>query len=179
MKKRIIISILACFAMVFYSCNSNQSLQEYFIENAENEHFLSLTLPKTLIPVGELDLQPAQIEAYNSIDKINILVFKNVADNPSLYTTERQKIKDILKDDAYEELINLGSKGMVKYKGDDDTIDEAIFFMSDKKQGFIIARLLGNDMDIAQLSQLSGIVQNKNFNMSNLTELNEFLRDMN
>ncbi|WP_394750639.1 DUF4252 domain-containing protein [Spongiimicrobium salis] len=138
------------------ACSSTQSLQEYYVDNTENPNFLSFDIPASVLNLEEADLTDTQREAINSLRKLNILAFKKTAKNEADYQVEKGKVKAILKNDKFVELMKLNSqygKGVVKYLGDEDAIDEIIIYGNNKEQGFVLVRVLGKDMNPAHMVQ--------------------------
>ena len=67
-------------------------------------------------------------------------------------------------------------KFVVKFLGDVDKIDELILFGNATDQGFLIARILGDDMNAGKLMSLQSVIQNANFEDSQLKELTSFFK---
>ncbi len=135
--------------MVLSSCNKEETLQEYFINSQENENFMSIDIPSSIISLKD-DVPEETREAFNSLKKLNILAFKKDEKNKEAYKTEKRKIENILKSNDFNELIRIKHKNahiMVKYLGDDDRIDEFIIYGSDDQRGFAVARVIGKDME--------------------------------
>ncbi|MCM5662867.1 DUF4252 domain-containing protein [Galbibacter mesophilus] len=137
-------------AVILVACgDGDPSLQEYFVTRGENPNFISLDIPSSILDVNETSLDDKQKEAYESVRKLNVLAFKLNDANKSEYEAERNTVQDILKDEKYEELMVINSgknKGVVKFLGDDDSIDEVILFGSDDEHGFALVRVLGKKM---------------------------------
>ena len=174
MRTLIYILITLITALFFSGCNNSQSLQEYFVENAGNGQFISFDIPASVLNVTEASLTPEQKEAYQSVKKLNVLAFKINENNKDVFEAEKAKIQSILADDDYQELmrINTGkAKGVVKYLGDDDAIDEVILFGSDNAYGLALIRVLGNDMKVENLGQLMEIIQKSNIDKEGLGQL--------
>ncbi|MEP6803029.1 MAG: DUF4252 domain-containing protein, partial [Flavobacterium sp.] len=100
-------ALLALLTLV--SCNSNPSLQRYFVENTDNKDFISLDVSPDILNLEKTKLSAEQNEALKSFDKMNILAFKANATNQAQFETERAKVKAILKDPKYQELMKFGS----------------------------------------------------------------------
>ena len=127
--KSIIKSILAGMAIVLASCSSQQSLQEYYVDNSENPNFLSIDVPASILKMDGVDLTPTQKEAVESLRKFNLLAFKKNSENEAEFEMEKKKVKEILKGDKFVELMKINSKygkGVIKYLGDEDAIDEGL-----------------------------------------------------
>ncbi|MEL4307525.1 DUF4252 domain-containing protein [Joostella sp. CR20] len=142
--------VLFLLSLVLFSCGSDTpSLQEYYVNNAENPNFISLDIPSSILNIATTTLTEKEKEAYESVKKLNVLAFKLNGENDEAYQAEKSTIQTILKDEKYEELMVINSgkyKGTVKYLGTDEAIDEVILFGSDDENGFALVRVLGNKM---------------------------------
>lgn len=149
-------------AAVLSSCNYGETLQSYYVINQETPNFISVDIPVSFVNLDKAELTDIQNEAYESIDKLNMLAFTLKEDNIAEYTAEYDKVKTILKDEKYSELVRGGNstdgKFVVKYLGTDTTIDELIVFGSAKNKGFAIIRVLGDDMDPAKIMKLGNVL---------------------
>ena len=64
------------FSLFLISCNSEPTLQKYFVENSENKNFIALDVSPEILNVDKTKLSVAQTDALKSFDKINVLAFK-------------------------------------------------------------------------------------------------------
>lgn len=165
--------------LAFVACSSTQSLQEYYVDNSENPNFIVLDVPTSILNLENQDLSETQQEAMESLKKLNLLAFKKTNENGAEYEVEKAKVKAILKNDDFVELMKLNSqygKGVVKYIGDEDAIDEVIIYGSSDDKGFAIIRVLGNNMNPGHIIQLMNAIQSSDFNGEGLGEIGEFLK---
>ena len=165
--------------IILASCSSGASLQEYYVDNSENPNFISLDVPASILNLQEADLDKTQRQAFESLRKLNVLAFKINDSNYSDYEVEKAKVNAILKNDKFVELMKIKSKygkGVVKYIGDEDAIDEVILYGSSDDKGFAIIRVLGNDMNPSHLVQLVKVIQNAEYDSGDLGEIGEFLK---
>ena len=180
MKKIVAFAILGMLSLsLFQACSSSQSLQEYYVDNSENPNFLSLDVPVSILNLDEVELSDAQKEALSSLRKLNLLAFKKTEDNQLEYQAEIEKVNAILKNKEYKELMKLNSeygKGVVKYLGEDESIDEVVLYGNSKEKGFALVRVLGDDMNPAHLAQLIQVLQKADYNSDALGEIGEFLK---
>jgi len=157
MKKIILIIIGFVFVGgIFSSCKNDKSLQAYYVDKQESNNFIALDLPASLINLKE-DVSDETKETISSIKKLNILAFKVNDSNRNEYETEYKEVKEILKNDKYNELVRVNHKNakiILKYLGNDDAVDEFILFASDDSKGFALARILGNNMDPEKIMKL-------------------------
>jgi len=174
------IVVMVILVVTAFSCDQNASLQTYFVDNQEKPNFLSIDAPVSMLKIDETKLNEDQKDAYNSVKKLNMLAYKKDSINTTDFEAEFSKVKTILDDKKYTELMRGGNstdgKFMVKYLGEDDNIDEFILFGSSKAMGFAIVRVLGNDMDPDKLMQLSSVIQQGNFDDSQLNQVMDFFK---
>lgn len=159
------------------SCNSKPSLQKYYVENQENQNFMVVDIPTSILNIKVDSLSKKQQRAYKSIEKLNFLGFKKTDDNLAIYQSERKKVSNILKDDAYKTLIKYGGKNqgaVIKYLGEDSAIDEVIIFGADNTQGFGIIRVIGDDMNPAQVLDLIEVIKSSNPDKDTFKEIANF-----
>lgn len=174
---QIITLVIAAF--FFVSCNSNGSLQGYFVDHQESKNFMTQDIPITMLKVDESKLNDEQKEAYKSVKRLNFLGFKATEANTEALKTELAKVKTILSNEKYNDLIELSDKGnkiVVKYLGDDDLADEVIVFGSSKELGFGIVRVLGDDMSPDKMVSLVGVLQNANVDEGQVQEIMNFFK---
>ncbi len=158
------------------SCSSSPTLQEYFVSNSENPNFLALDVPANILNLQEVDLDETQVEALRSLRKLNILAFRKTDQNTEAFTTERAKVDAILKNSDFKELMKLNSKfakGVIKYSGEGDAIDEVVIYGASEDKGFALIRVLGKDMNPAHLVQLMQAVQNADMDGESFKELSD------
>ncbi len=169
--------ILTLGLTLFASCNNGESLQRYFVDNSENTDFIAVDLPVSLLEIVEEDLSPEEKGAYKSLKKLNVLAFRLEDNNKVTYEAEKVRVKEILKNPKYQDLMKFNSgstRATVKFLGDDDAIDEVIIFGTDSKYGFALVRVLGNKMKPEGVSQLLSVLQQSNFEDKGLEKLNGF-----
>ena len=117
---------LSLTVVLFFSCNGKQSLQEYYVDNQDNENFLSLDLPSSLLMVND-NMTKEQQETLSTVKKVNVLAFPKKEENTVAFEEEKAKINSILKDDKFHVLMKFNQNGMnakVLYLGEEDAIDE-------------------------------------------------------
>jgi hypothetical protein len=164
---------------IFMGCSSTQSLQEYYIDSAENPNFISLDLPASILKLDEVDLSDSQRTALESLRKLNVLAFRKTDTNKAEYEVEKGKITAILKNSDFKELMKLNSqygKGYVKYLGEEDAIDEVIIYGNSDEKGFALVRVLGKDMNPAYMMQLLQAIQKSDYKGEGLGEIGQFLK---
>ena len=161
------------------ACSSDQSLQEYFVENSENSNFMSFDVPTSVLNLKNAQLSSSEKDAINSLRKLNILAFKKKANNLNDYTIESEKIKAILKNDKYTDLMSFKTgfgNASIKYLGEEDAIDEVIVFGDNKDKGFAVVRVLGDDINPASIATLMTTIQKSNYKGEGFSKLSELFK---
>lgn len=175
--KTIFYGLLATIMLV--SCNNGPTLQTYFVDNQESANFISADIPTSVVSLDETELSEDQKDAYNSLQKLNFLGYKMNESNTDEYKAELEKVKLILQDKKYIELMEFRDKAMkfqIKYIGDDDSAEEVIIFANSPDMGFGIVRVLGNDMRPEKIATLANAVQSADFDESQLNGITDFFK---
>ncbi|MFK5959083.1 MAG: DUF4252 domain-containing protein [Lutibacter sp.] len=167
------------FAIVLLTtaCETNPSLQKYYVDSKENSEFISIDLPASILQLKDTEVSEDIKNTLETIKKVNFLALQLNETNADLYASEKQKINTILKNPKYKQLVrmNLGKSNVsVSYLGEEDAIDEVIIFGADNTKGFAVIRIIGKNMnpsailkltqkikmddDNAQLKQLGGLL---------------------
>ena len=171
--------ILLGAAVLLASCASQQSLQEYYVDNSENPNFIALDIPASILKMDQVELSDTQRTAVASLRKFNVLAFRKTAENATEYKAEKAKVKEILKNDDFVEIMKINSKegkGVVKYLGEADAIDEVIIYGDSSDKGFALVRVLGKDMNPAHIMALMEAIQKSDYKGEGLGEIGDFLR---
>ncbi len=166
-------------AVLLVSCNNGVSLQGYFVDNQESSGFITQDIPVSMVKIDKSKFTDAQKEAFNSVKRLNFLGYKSNETNTETYKTELAKVKTILKDKKYKELIEFSDKGRkveVKYIGTEETADEVVIFGSAKELGFGIVRVLGDEMNPDKIATLVNAMQNAEFDGAQLEGISDFFK---
>ena len=166
-------------AVILTSCGNNNSLQSYYVDNQESKNFISQDLPLSMIEIDKSNFTEAQEEAYKSVNKLNFLGYKSNETDTEAYKVELAKVKTILSDSKYNDLMEFSDKGnkiSVKYIGTDDEADEVIVFGSAKDMGFGIVRILGDDMNPEKMVTLISALQNANIEEGQINDIMNFFK---
>ncbi len=144
------------------ACSPSQSLQEYYVESSHNPNFIALDVPASILDLDIESLSEDQKKAIRSLKKLNILAYKKTTGNGAEYALEKKKVDMILKDDGFTELMKLNTsygKGVVKYLGNGEAIDEVVIYGNSDDTGFALIRILGKNMNPAYLVHLIQALQ--------------------
>ena len=87
--KNIVMSLFIVVALT--SCNYGETLQGYYVTNQETPNFISVDIPVSLVSVDNIELTNDQQDAYDSIDKLNMLGYTIGEDNQEEYKVELSK----------------------------------------------------------------------------------------
>ncbi|WP_299149704.1 DUF4252 domain-containing protein [uncultured Dokdonia sp.] len=171
-------TVVAAFAVVLTlaSCSNKQSLQEYYVDNQENGDFILVDVPTSLLGKNVEALSQEQQEVFKTVRKINLMAYQTKSGDTAAMQVERDKVKDILTSDDYEELMKAsGDMGQMRlyFKGEEDAIDEVIFFGADDNKGFMLARLLGNDMNIGDMMRMAESLEKSDIDVSQFGSIME------
>lgn len=165
--------------LTLISCNSEPSLQKYFVENTDNKDFIALDVSPSILNLEKTKLSTEQNDALKSFDKMNILAFKANAKNQAQFETERAKVKAILKNPKYQELMKFGSGkdgASISYVGTDENIEEFVVFANRKENGFAVVRVLGKDMNPNNIMTLMSVLQKSKIDMEQLKPLQQLIK---
>ncbi|MFV8322383.1 DUF4252 domain-containing protein [Flavobacterium sp. LS2R12] len=166
-------------SLFLVSCNSEPTLQKYFVENTENKNFIALDVSPNILNVDKTKLSIAQSDALKSFDKMNVLAFKLNDKNKAEFETERAKVNLILKDKKYQQLMKFGSGkegASVSFVGTDEHIEEFVFFANKKESGFAVVRILGKDMNPTNIMTMMSILQQSNIDLEQLKPLQQLIK---
>ena len=153
-------SIIAVFSitLLLLACNTSPSLQKYYVDSKENTEFMSVDLPASLLQLKTDDVSEKVQKTMATIKKINFLSLKLTSDNNTLFLAEKEKVSRILKNHKYKELMRFkhGNAAVkVIFLGQEDAIDEVVFFGFDNAKGFALARVVGDNMNPADILQMA------------------------
>ena len=166
-------------SLFLVSCNSEPTLQKYFVENTENKNFIALDVSPNVLNVDKTKLSIAQSDALKSFDKMNVLAFKLNDKNKAEFEIERAKVNLILKDKKYQQLMKFGSGkegASVSFVGADEHIEEFILFANQKETGFAVVRVLGKDMNPTHIMNMMSIMQQSKIDLDQLKPLQDLLK---
>ena len=171
-----ILSLIIIASTLLSSCNDEPSLQKYFVEKTENKNFIALDLLPNMLNVDSLKLTVDENNALKSFEKVNILAFKLNDKNKGEFETERSKVKEILQEEKYQQLMKFGSGkdgASVSFVGDTEHIDEFVFYANKKENGFAVVRVIGKDMNPTGIVTLMSVLKNANVDLEQLKPLEQ------
>jgi len=161
----IIIGLAITAGLFFTSCTDELSLQQFIVNQQEKQDVISFDLSSSLLKATEELKSKEDLEILKSLKKINVLAYQIKDSLNNRYQSEKQHISAILKQDKYQELMRYGkgSQGAKIYLlGEEEKIDELIIFGNDHKKGWLLIRVLGDNMQPEKIMQLMQKVDLKN-----------------
>lgn len=105
---------------------------------------------------------------------MNVIAFKKDSLNDSKFKAETEKVKTILKEEEYQQLMKFGSSkqgAAIYFVGEDEKIDEFVVYGSNDKTGFAVVRILGDNMNPNDVMTLFSILQKSKINLEELKPL--------
>lgn len=177
MKLALWIAILV--SLILSSCDSKNSLQRYFVDHSENKSFVVFDVSPGIINVDKAKLTAEQKEALASFDKMNILAFKTDTTNGAEYDSESAKLTAMLKDEQYQQLMKVGSGkdgATVSFVGSEDNIHEFVLFAKRKENGFVVVRILGDDMNPNNVLNMLSVLKSADIDSTQLAPLKALMQ---
>lgn len=166
--------------VIFQSCNQGESLQRYYVDHQEQPHFLSMDVPLSMLNLDKEQLTDEQLDAYKSVRKLNMLAYKHTPENTMEYEEEVAKVKTILNNSRYEELMRGGNPEegsfIIKVLGKGDDIEEFILFGNMDNKGFAIVRVLGKDMNPDKIMSLTSALDKTNISSASISQFTEVFK---
>ena len=170
--------LLLILVTTLNSCNQEPTLQSYYVDKELAPGFTSVDVPISMLKIDKSTLSAEQKEAYESLEKLSLLAYVKNETNEVDMNSEFSKVKGILKDPKYQELMRGGNaadgKFEVKFIGDEDSVDEFILVGTASNKGFAVVRVMGNDMDVAKIMTLSSVFENLDLENSDLSQFTDF-----
>jgi hypothetical protein len=145
-------------AILTVACDTKPSLQKYYVDSKENNAFISIDLPANIIELKDENVSEEVKNTLKTIKKVNFLAFQIDENNQELFDAEKEKVAEILKNPDYKQLMRMKTANgnvTVNYLGDEDAIDEVVIFGSDSKRGFALVRVIGENMNPAEILSMA------------------------
>jgi hypothetical protein len=172
------IIVLLVFTIV-WSCQNEPTLQKYFVEKTESIDFLTVDVSPNILNIQPDALTIEQQNALKTFKKMNVLAFKINDQNKSKFDDELTKVKEILKDEKYQQLMKFGAGkdgAAVYFVGDNDAIEEFVLYGSQAENGFAVVRILGDKMNPENFMTLLEALKKSDIDMEQLKPLEGILK---
>jgi len=170
--KKIILSLIVLSSCLLFSCKSEPSLQKYFVDHQNDADFIAIDFPTSLLDTKKTNLTEEEQKSLERVKKINLLALqlKDSIDKDR-YTSENHKIAAILDNEKYQTLMRFGSngtKGVLKYLGENADIDEVIVYANNSQKGLALVRVLGDDIKPQNIIKLVNAIEKERLDLSQL-----------
>lgn len=176
MMKVFIITILSFLVL---SCSNKPTLQKYFVENTEDKDFIAIDVSPSVLNLEKASLSESEEKALETFDKMNIIAFKKDSLNDTKFKDEVIKVKSILKDEEYQQLMKFGSSNQgaaIYFVGEDDNIDEFVVYANNATSGFALVRILGDNMNPNDVMILFELMRKSKIDIDQLKPLEGILK---
>ena len=171
--------IVTLFSILLFSCSNKPTLQKYFVDNMEDKNFIAIDISPSILNLEKVPLSVSEEKALETFDKMNVIAFKNDSLSNTKFKEEDLKIKAILKEETYQELMKFGSGAQaasVYYVGEDDNIDEFVVYAKNTKSGFALVRVLGDNMNPSDIFTLIEVLKKSKIDIEQLKPLEAILK---
>ena len=169
----------AFICLLLLACNSKSTLQSYFVDHQESAAFISVDLPIDFLKIDSKEINQRQINAIESIDKLNMLGYSIKSGQKEVYSAEIAVLTKLLQDEKYNELISFGNSKersvRIYYIGDYNSVDEFVVFTNSMDIGFAVIRVLGNKMNLSEIMQLGPFIDKLDRESLNVDEFFDFM----
>lgn len=166
--------LIAAMALALTSCNSEPSLQQYYVDSQEKDNFVTTTIPKSILGLDVSNMSESSQEAYNSINKVNVLYYPMNDSDMVTFEKENAMLKKIISSDDYKTLMKHKQDGMnmqVVYEGDPKDIDEIIVYGMADEMGLGVARILGDDMNLGGIMKMMEELKDVDIDSSGMIDI--------
>lgn len=171
--------LLGLLMLVLVSCDSKPTLQKYFVEKGQAKNFIALDIGTGFLKKDKMNLTDDETKALESMQKLNILIFKRNDKNAAEFDAQKSEVNTLLKSDSYDELMkmSIGGGGIsVNTKGEGEHLDEFVLFLNNRDTGFGVIRVLGDDMTPKNVMTLVGLLQKSDLNNAQLKPIMDMMK---
>lgn len=148
--------------LMLASCEQKPTVQKYFVEKSGKPNFAVVDVAPSFIKAADLKLTAEEKEALESLKKFNVMIYKKDSLDSGEYKAEAENVKELLKQDNYEELMKMNLQGMnasISTKGEGENIDEFLVYLNNTDTGFGVIRAIGDDMTPNKVMTLVSLIQ--------------------
>lgn len=148
--------------LMLASCEQKPTVQKYFVEKSCKPNFAVVDVAPSFIKAADLKLTAEEKEALESLKKFNVMIYKKDSLDSGEYKAEAENVKELLKQDNYEELMKMNLQGMnasISTKGEGENIDEFLVYLNNSDTGFGVIRAIGDDMTPNKVMTLVSLIQ--------------------
>ena len=157
---------ICLLAIVLVSCQT-KSLQSFMIDHKSDDNFISIDFSLRTFVDNFDDLPKEQKELFEDINKVNFLAFRKNEANSTSYTDKKEELLGILSTEFEgNQLMSVNAEeGLMKMYADsvEDKAEEIIIFASSDEKGFMVFRLLGDDLNPSNFYKMMSMSDDMNF----------------
>ncbi len=165
---------ISVLLLLLTACQHKASLQKFYVNHQDDENFLVIDIPTSLLYGNISNLQDKTQKALMRIEKANVLALPLNGNNKSQYDKSVHKLLKILKQKRYKLLFKLQFSGVhfqVQYTGNESAITELIITAYSDEKGFVVARLLGKDMTAESVVEVLKAAHSGNLNINSFQDV--------
>ena len=171
--------IITIFSFLALSCSNKPTLQKYFVDNTEDKDFIALDVSPSILKVDEMSLSEVEKKALKTFEKMNVIAFKKDSLNDAKFKDEVVKVKSILKNEEYQQLMKFGSSNQgasIYFVGEEDKINEFVVYGNNETSGFAIVRTLGDNMNPSDVMTLFELMRKSKIDLDQLKPLEVLMK---
>lgn len=150
--------------LAFVGCSTTPSIQQYYASKTEDPNFLVIDIPTSILGIDSSSLSEEEQEALNSFQKLNVLLFRKTDKNATQLPSELKMVRAIIDGKNFDPLLIMSDRqysGKLVLEGSVERPDEIVFYGSGD-EGFVIARLIGRNMQVEKAMLLANAIQRGN-----------------
>ncbi len=150
--------------LAFVGCSTTPSIQEYYASKTEDPNFLVIDIPTSILGIDSSSLSEEEQEALNSFQKLNVLLFRKTDKNATQLPSELKMVRAIIDGKNFDPLLIMSDRqysGKLVLEGSVERPDEIVFYGSGD-EGFVLARLIGRNMQVEKAMLLANAIQRGN-----------------
>lgn len=150
--------------LAFVGCSTTPSIQEYYASKTEDPNFLVIDIPTSILGIDSSSLSEEEQEALNSFQKLNVLLFRKTDKNATQLPSELKTVRAIIDGKNFDPLLIMSDRqysGKLVLEGSVERPDEIVFYGSGD-EGFVLARLIGRNMQVEKAMLLANAIQRGN-----------------
>jgi cellobiose phosphorylase len=137
------------------------------VDHKSDDNFLSVDFSLRTFVDNFDDLPEEQKQLFEDINKVNFLAFRKNESNATSYTTKKTQLLEILKNEFEgKQLMSVNAEeGLMKMYADqiEDNAEEIVIFASSDEKGFMLFRLLGDDLNPGNFYKMMQMSDDMNF----------------
>lgn len=160
------------------ACTPKLTLQSYFVDHQDRTDFTYMDIPISVLNTENISLSKDQSEAMDSIETLNMILYSLEGGTSETFESEVLTIKKILRAEGYSELMRMGNnlkgKFQISYVEEASEIDELIIFGYSSTSGFMLVRVLGDNIKLSKVVSLAEVIDQLEIENTNVNDFMKF-----